>query len=199
MIENVEYLEEWINLSLQGSFKKAQELYYDKLFSSVIERFENEYENTIETGSILFSVLGFSPEPIILTAKAIKPKLHVIFTTEGKMESDNYIEQFLESNYKVVYFKDESFETIYRTMKEQFIYIDTHNTNLHRSNIVIDITGGKKSMVASASIFGKDYGASIVYVDFKEYIPELRKPKPGSEILNIVYNPLVNQPEIFLK
>lgn len=198
-MKNIEYLDEWIRISSEGNFKKAQDLYYDKLFINVIEQFEQEYGTKIENGSILFSILGFSPEPIILTAKAIKPKLHIIFTTEGKMDLNNYIEQFLDSNYKVVYFKDESFQTIYRTMKEQLLYIDTHNSNLNRSNIVIDITGGKKSMVASASIFGKDYGASIVYVDFKEYIPELRKPKPGSEILNIVYNPLEDQPEVFLK
>ncbi|AJH14543.1 hypothetical protein [Myroides profundi] len=198
-MKNIEYLDEWIRISSEGNFKKAQDLYYDKLFINVIEEFEHTYGSKIENGSILFSILGFSPEPIILTAKAIKPKLHIIFTTEGKMDSNNYIEQFLESNYKVVYFKDESFQTIYRTMKEQFLYIDTHNSQLHRSNVIIDITGGKKSMVASASIFGKDYGASIVYVDFKEYIPELRKPKPGSEILNVVYNPLEDQPEIFLK
>ena len=65
--------------------------------------------------------------------------------------------------------------------------------------ITVDITGGKKSMVASASIFGKDYGCRIVYVDFSDYIKDLRKPMPGSEILNIVYNPFKNQPEIFLK
>jgi hypothetical protein len=55
------------------------------------------------------------------------------------------------------------------------------------------------SMVASAAIFGKDYGCRIVYVDFSEYIKDLRKPMPGSEILNVVYNPFKNQPEIFLK
>ena len=53
-------------------------------------------------------------------------------------------------------------------------------------------------MVAAASIFGKDYGCKIVYVDFAEYLKELRKPLPGSEIMNIVYDPLVNQPELFI-
>lgn len=74
-------------------------------------------------------------------------------------------------------------------MKEQLVL----NPN---SQITVDITGGKKSMVASASIFGKDYGCRIVYVDFAEYIKELRKPLPGSEFLNIVYDPLKHQPEI---
>ena len=54
-------------------------------------------------------------------------------------------------------------------------------------------------MVASAAIFGKDDGCKIVYVDFVDYIKDLRKPMPGSEVLNIVYDPFENQPEIFLK
>ena len=54
-------------------------------------------------------------------------------------------------------------------------------------------------MVATASIFGKDYGCQIVYVDFTEYMQDLRKPMPGSEMLNLIYDPQNNQPEIFLK
>jgi len=54
-------------------------------------------------------------------------------------------------------------------------------------------------MVAAAAIFGKDYRCKITYVDFEEYIKELRKPMPGSEILNVVYNPIDNQPELIIK
>ena len=92
----------------------------------------------------------------------------------------------------MIYLPDETFATIYKALKEQLVLNPS-------SQITLDITGGKKSMVASAAIFGKDYGCKIVYVDFAEYIKNLRKPMPGSEILNIVYNPLQDQPEIFLK
>lgn len=143
-------------------------------------------------GGTLFSVLGFSPEPIVLTAKAVEPVTHIIFTTNNQKVDNSYLEKFLESKYELIYLNDESFESMYKAMKEQLVL----NPN---SQITVDITGGKKSMVASASIFGKDYGCRIVYVDFAEYIKELRKPMPGSEILNVVYNPFKNQPEIFLK
>ena len=56
------------------------------------------------------------------------------------------------------------------------------------SRYVIDITGGKKSMVASASIFGRNYNCDVVYVDYDQYIPDLRRPMPGTEKLNIVYS-----------
>ena len=192
MINKIPYLQEWLDLAKNGKFERAQELYFEKLFEAVIINFCGEYSNTLPSGGTLFSVLGFSPEPIILTAKAIQPDTHIIFTTNNQKVDNNYLEKFLESNYELIYLNNESFESMYKAMKEQLVL----NPD---SQITIDITGGKKSMVASASIFGKDYGCRIVYVDFSEYIKDLRKPMPGSEILNVVYNPFKNQPEIFLK
>ncbi|WP_419486719.1 hypothetical protein [Chryseobacterium bernardetii] len=192
MSKQIPYLQEWLDLAKNGKFEKAQELYFEKLFAAVIDSFSYKNGSRIPKGGTLFSVLGFSPEPIILTAKAIQPDSHIVFTTNNQKVDNSYLEKFLESNYELIYLNDESFESMYRAMKEQLVL----NPN---SQITIDITGGKKSMVASASIFGKDYGCRIVYVDFSEYIKDLRKPMPGSEILNEVYNPFKNQPEIFLK
>ncbi|MFH7010822.1 hypothetical protein ACHRV5_03065 [Flavobacterium sp. FlaQc-52] len=191
MKKQIPYLNEWLELANSGNFNKAQELYYENLFEAVIDNFKSNYQNSIPAGGVLFSILGFSPEPIILTAKAVDPEKHIIFTTNNKSDGNDYLEKFLESNYEMIYIEDENFDTIYKALKESLIL----NPN---SNMTLDITGGKKSMVAAASIFGKDYGCKIVYVDFKEYLKELRKPMPGSEILNIVYDPLANQPEIFI-
>ena len=192
MDTQIPYLNEWLNLARSGNFDKAQEIYYDKLFGAVIENFKMKHSSKLPKGGILFSILGFSPEPIILTARTIEPDTHVIFTTNNQSEGNDYLVRYLESNYEMVYLSDENFNTMYKALKEQLVLNPS-------SQITLDITGGKKSMVASAAIFGKDYGCKIVYVDFEEYIKDLRKPMPGSEILNIVYNPFENQPEIFLK
>lgn len=192
MENKIPYLEEWLTLATSGNFEKAKNLYYEKLFGAVIENFKEKYTNTIIKGGVLFSILGFSPEPIILTSKVLEPETHIIFTTNNKSESNDYLEKYLEDNYEMIYLNDELFNTMYKALKEQLI--------LHpNSTVTLDITGGKKSMVASASIFGKDYGCKIVYVDFKDYLKELRKPLPGSEVLKIVYDPQINQPEIFIK
>lgn len=192
MSKQIPYLQEWLDLAKNGKFEKAQELYFEKLFEAVVNNFSEKNSNKLSQGGTLFSVLGFSPEPIILTAKAIRPDLHIIFTTNNQKVDNSYLEKFLASKYELIQLHDESFESMYRAMKEQLVL----NPN---SQITVDITGGKKSMVASASIFGKDYGCRIVYVDFSEYIKDLRKPMPGTEILNVVYDPFKNQPEIFLK
>jgi len=192
MDTQIPYLNEWLNLARSGNFEKAQEIYYDKLFGAVIDNFKLKHSSKLPKGGILFSILGFSPEPIILTARTIEPDTHIIFTTNNQSEGNDYLVRYLESNYEMVYLSDENFNTMYKALKEQLVLNPS-------SQITLDITGGKKSMVASAAIFGKDYGCKIVYVDFEEYIKDLRKPMPGSEILNIVYNPFENQPEIFLK
>lgn len=192
MENQIPYLSEWLNLAKSGNFEKAKEIYFEKLFAAVIDNFKGKYESLLPKGGTLFSILGFSPEPIILTAKTIEPDTHVIFTTNNQSDGNEYLEKYLGSSYEMVYLPEESFNTIYIALKEQLVLNPT-------SQITLDITGGKKSMVASAAIFGKDYGCTIVYVDFSEYIKDLRKPMPGSEILGIVYDPYKNQPEIFLK
>ena len=186
------YKEEWLKLAKSGNFKSAEILYYEKLFPEILDTFHSKYNHLFGNDEVLISILGFSPEPIILTAKAVNPKTHYILTTESKGEVVKIIENFLDDEFNLVILKDISFLTIYKSLKE--ILFDVND-----SNIVLDITGGKKSMVSAASIFGKDYGCKITYVDFEEYIKELRKPMPGSEILNIVYDPERDQPELFLK
>lgn len=191
METQIQYLNEWLDLAKSGDFYKAQELYYEKLFGAVIENFCQRNAKRITEGGVLFSILGLSPEPIILTARAVNPDKHIIFTTNNKTEGNEYLEKYLDSDFEMVYMETDDFNAIYRALKEQLVINPS-------SQLTLDITGGKKSMVAAASIFGKDYGCKIVYVDFSEYLKELRKPMPGSEVLNIVYDPLKNQPELFL-
>ncbi|WP_370089406.1 hypothetical protein [Ekhidna sp.] len=192
MKKKIPYLEEWLELAQSGNFKKAQTIYYENLFPVVIDNFIDEHKGLISEGGTLFSILGFSPEPIILTARTVRPTKHVIFTSNQTSEGLEYLDKFLETPYEVVNIENETFITLYKALKEKLVL----NPD---SQLTLDITGGKKSMVASASIFGKDYGCRIVYVDFTDYIKDLRKPKPGSEVLNLVYDPFRDQPEIILE
>ena len=177
-------IQEWLKLSNQGLFIEAKIFYFNNLFDNIINRFVDvtSYTNQCD---VLFSILGFSPEPIVLTQRALAPSVHVIFTTHKSMESDNeiisYLEKYLTSNYRIVNLDDDNFGTIYDNLKAQMNIFPS-------SKYVIDITGGKKSMVASAAIFARDYNCNVVYVDYEEYIPELRRPMPGTEKLNVVYS-----------
>jgi len=84
MESQLKYTEEWLSLAKQGNFKLAETLYFEKLFSEIIINFEKKYSNIFDKDEVLISMLGFSPEPIILTANAVNPIKHYIITTEHK-------------------------------------------------------------------------------------------------------------------
>lgn len=191
---NEENIKEWLRLSESGHVAEAEDFYYSTLFRDVIDEFCDRNSQPAIKCNVLFSVLGYSPEPIILTQRALSPEIHIIFTTdikdpEASQKIRNYLGTYLTSEFKIIEISNESFNGIYTCLKDQMI--------LHPSqDYVIDITGGKKSMVATAAIFGRDYNCNVVYVDYDQYISQIRKPLPGSERLNYVYTPAVDLPEI---
>lgn len=187
------YVEEWIEMNNSGHFLEARSFYFENLFAEIINQFERENAAKLENVDVLFSILGFTPEPIILTQRALMPDMHVVFYNKGTAfneEISSYLNEYLTSEPHLVELNDESFHTVYETLKEQIRLYPA-------ANYAIDITGGKKSMVASAAIFGKDFNFNILYVDYDQYIPELRRPRPGTERLNIVYSPYLDLPELF--
>lgn len=206
-----EHIEEWLEMNQQGRFSEARQYYFEELFNEVIENFVKKDNSSIindltflnpeivnlEKSSkhidILFSILGFSPEPIILAAKALRPRKHIIFhggNVGTNLENMKFLPEFLKEGYEKIELPDESFNTIYEVLKQQMAL------NAGR-NYTINITGGKKSMVSASSIFARDYNASIIYVDYEKYDPNLRRPLPGSEYLELVYNPIRNLPDIY--
>lgn len=190
---SAQFVEKWLKLNQEGHFQEAKDLYFDSLFAAIIDDFKERTKDRFGKGGVLFSILGYTPEPIILTQQALEPDKHIIFYSKNGDRFDNeilpYLEKYLTSNYELVEFEDTSFDTIYKVMKEQMAL------NCSREYYV-DITGGKKSMVASAAIFARDYDCNLLYVDYDEYIPELRRPRPGTEDLLLVYSPYKNLPDV---
>lgn len=184
---------EWKEMNDNGQFKEAREYYFNEIFEEIIHTFEKKLTWPIEPVDVLFSVLGFTPEPVILAARALKPKRHIIIQDKGMTyneENMTYLRRFLPDGFDIIDLGDETFGAIYDTLKELMTF------NAGR-NYAINITGGKKSMAAAAGIFARDYNMTVLYVDFKEYDANFRKPTPGSEYLNIVYTPTRDMPEFF--
>ena len=194
-----QYIEQWIqDTGNPATHDEAKKFYAEKIMPQLLVHLKDTdivgkqlRENG--GGDTLFSVLGMTPAPIVITQHLLQPKNHVIFYDKNIKVKDDKILAHLDSNPTYVMFEDESFGTIYETMKEMLIVSEG-------GNMVIDITGGKKSMTAAASIFAKDFDFSIVYVDMStpgSYIPAIHQTRPGSERLNLVYSPLRDLPELF--
>jgi hypothetical protein len=190
------HVDEWREMNGTGRFAEARQFYFDSLFEEVIANFERTTDEDWPLEypiDVLFSILGFTPEPVILAARALKPRRHIIFYTEkvaDNSENIQYLSKFLLDGFDKVKIKDESFATIYETLKTRMAL----NAG---KNYTINITGGKKSTVAAASIFARDYNASIIYVDYRKYDANLRRPLPGTEYMNLVYTPIRDIPDLF--
>lgn len=191
---NNKEVELWLKLNKTGDFNGAKNLYFESIFPNVLFNFESKFSREVDRVDVLFSILGFTPEPILLTQRALRPKKHVIFYTQKEENTEHDIEEYLRKfsvvDYNLVEFESETFDNIYETLKEQMMLYPAQA-------YALDITGGKKSMVASAAIFGRDYNFRILYVDFDKYDPELRRPIPGYEKLNLVYSPDRDLPELY--
>lgn len=193
-------IEHWI--SITGNPEKhdeAKKFYAEKIMPELLIKLK-ETDMTgrklRESGSgvdTLFSVLGMTPAPIVITQHLLQPRNHVIFYDKNIKVRDDKVLALLDSRPTYVMLDDESFGTIYETMKEMLIISGG-------GNMVMDITGGKKSMTAAASIFAKDFDFNIVYVDMNapgSYIPAIHQTRPGTERLTLVYSPLRDLPELF--
>ena len=190
------HVAEWRDMNQISRFAEARQYYFEQLFEEVIDNFIKRNGILFPDGSnidVLFSVLGFTPEPIILAARALNPKRHIIFHDSGvKFNEDNmrYLSRFLNNGFEKIELPDESFATIYDIFKSKMALTAGRN-------YAINVSGGKKSMVAAASIFARDFNFSVIYVDYKDYDANLRRPIPGTEYLNVVYTPLRDLPELF--
>ena len=71
----------WLSLSNAGEFEEAEVCHFDTLFSSVLKtglRTEIQ-KRVVGKTDVLFSDFGFTPEPILLTQRALKPQVQYYF------------------------------------------------------------------------------------------------------------------------
>lgn len=145
---------------------------------------ENHYDIGIYT-------VGFSPYPIFLSLLLVKPKEKaILYYSEKSVDFKSVFESFVDT------FGLE-FELVHKVMKgssdtaEVYNIIEKDIRKYRDKKISIDITGGKKPIVAAgflgASLHGKQNKIDILYIDFKEY--EDDRPVYGSEYLTTLLNP----------
>lgn len=156
----------------------------------------------------LFVLVGTSIEPLLLSILTHRPskKLVLIYSSESKKQkkivehtllqksgqhriqknwlydkkAKSFIDRAKELSMDDVEIKD-------TTPQKVFAAIKSRTASFQASEIGVDITGGKKSMVGGGFLAASINDCHLFYVDFDEYYED--KPVQGTEFINILPNP----------
>ena len=179
-----EKVNRWKEL-FQTERHRAETFYYENIFEEVIENFLSK-SKALRRYRFLISLLGFSPQPIILFIKAINPEKVLFIHSEESELCLDVVQRLtdLRLSQVIPQLVDSSDPTgVYKAIKD---FAMSRNPK----EILLDITGGKKAMVGGAAMAGDILGIDTGYVDYANYLPDLRQPEPGTEYPNILKNPL---------
>ncbi len=184
-----ERITEWKNMDrTTRDASNAALVYYDEhIFPLVKEVFINAPKNRPPRKyDALILTVGLSPEPLILSIIATKPKRVGLLHTPQTRKFLERIQQETGLTLGQVDTREidgSNIVEMYEAIMELYTRWDKP------ANVAVDITGGKKSMVSGAAMAGAMLGADIYYVDTDHFNRELGKPEPGSEYLSLLDNP----------
>lgn len=158
--------------------------------------------NTCET---LVLLVGYSPEPLLQSVCVYQPRKIVLMLNKegygGEGEWDTFARHIVvavgQLKKKELIQKEPLFlgeqmpdKAGYPTRDNPADVFQTLVEVLHdETDVVIDVTGGKKSMVTGAYMYAAYSGALISYVDFEVYDPKHRRPYGFSCKIGKLSNP----------
>lgn len=196
-----EISEIWLERARESGLSKAQEAYWEEVFPLVKERFIRDNRKRLGPYDSLMLTLGTSPQPLILVLETVRPRrVYFLYTAETEDHLSRVIREvgFLR-DHEIGYDRDridadnplELYEKVGRKWLEWSRESDCR--------CALCNTGGKKSMVSAAAVAAYFLGIDLIYVDHSKYIEDLRIPKPGTEYLTVLPNPLVAMGDLKLK
>lgn len=150
---------------------------------------------------IVFLLCGMSPQPLLVSVLAHQPRrVRLIASrTEAGRHAACEVERCLEelrANGRIDCFVERSVEIAASDPAEAYVELRTAIRGTLREHGVedlervrLDITGGKKTMVAAAYLVAAELGIATTYVDSEEYDEEARQPVPCTSILRRLDDP----------
>ena len=148
-------------------------------------KFTQDFDAKILSNTkVLITLVGLSPLPLAMNIDVLQPK-KVYFLYSDLSINEIYVIKGLIKHSEFKEFKIRINENKVEDLYEKILHIsETEDAK----NIVIDITGGKKLMVAGAVSAANSCNINYIYTDFKDYDKKTRLPKPNSEYLHFIKN-----------
>lgn len=182
--------EQWMQLERKTTKQReAADLFYEKKLMNLIEDnfIARNRERVEEEVEYLIMSVGTSYEPLVLSIKLLNPQKILFLCTAI---TEKYLDKIVKhcnlpvSAFQKCMVSETEPMDIYREIKKAYIEWGKPE-KLH-----IDITGGTKAMSAAAAMAGAVIDIQLIYVGSNHYLPDFRKPCPGSETLFYIANPL---------
>ncbi len=182
--------EKWMQLERKTlKQREAAELFYEKKLMKLIEEdFVTRNSGKVyEKVEYLILSVGTSYEPLVLNIRLLRPEKLLFLCTR---ETEKYLEKIVKyceleaGNYQKTIVSETDPSDIYMEIKRAFLAWG------QPQKLYIDFTGGTKAMSAAAAMAGAMINVQLLYVGSNEYLPHFRKPRPGSETLFFITNPL---------
>jgi hypothetical protein len=172
---------------------QALEFQLKEMLDDMVERARRKSQNALPPRvDLLISLSGFSPITTILTFKLLRPTQLLVINSEANKRSIDIIADELIGNGELRYadFMHESVtptdpSSIYRVVKAK---LDSLTDGRKALYAVIDITGGRKVMSATAALAAWPLNLRLAYLD-GDYSPELRQNLPGKDRLILLDYP----------
>ncbi|TXT61200.1 MAG: hypothetical protein BAJALOKI1v1_1160005 [Promethearchaeota archaeon] len=139
---------------------------------------------------IIFTV-GTTPQPLILNILANKPKaVYFIYTDLSESFINIIMEEtkLNETQTQKGRMPNNSIIALFRLIKRGLYFLNEEK-GIALEKIAIDPTGGTKVMSAGCGLATSILDLDILYVGNEKYNTALRRPEPGSEILENFPNP----------
>lgn len=169
--------------------------WYRHVVPVCVNELEKDKDVERHSCSTLFLIVGTSLQPLLFSIRWFAPHRVVLFYTD---EDDDAVgRESLETLHAVLRSVEPSctWESQKISTTDSIdIFLKIRDSRLKldeeiRDRVVLDITGGKKSMVSSAFLVGIEYDMKLSYID-SLFDVHLRMPNPLSMKPMIVQNPV---------
>lgn len=169
--------------------KEDSERYYQqKVFPLVRRTFAaREADKIPRSYDLAVMTAGGSPEALILSLDVLRPQKAFFLHSDWpeSVQCVDRVTRILElpaSRFNMTEVNPDDTLDTYAGVKQAVEWAGQPD------QVVVDISGGKKSMSAAAALAAYVIGADIVYVN-SEFWQPLGKPRPGSEFLALLSHP----------
>lgn len=195
--ETSELTDEWIRLLQADQNENALQLYCERIVPTILpslhEKFQSIHNQPAKYDGLI-SLLGFTPDTVILAYQFTNPNTFVVLHTKETARFLDTVVRYTKVPFASFFhepFIEEPSTDIYRALEAALKRFPKD------ARIAIELTGGKKTMGGALAVAAGILDIDQLYIDYKEYMPKFRKPKPESTYIHIVQNPMRLSVDLF--